>query len=183
MDGRAFVESGRDEALYRMPWTVIFPGAIAAAVIGICEGMLASALVYQKGRVSMAGPAASDPHVLSAVGEAAAEIRSSRVTLLYNVEEMFDVVSSGKDVPLEMRAAGRRDQVRGAWRAVRAINEVFTRCGGTGLRTDTPMHRFWRDTNAGLNHMVFSPGPVYHAATAVSMGVATDEQLTKVLIA
>jgi hypothetical protein len=45
------------------------------------------------------------------------------------------------------------------------------------------MHRFWRDANAGLNHMVFSPGPVDHAATAVSTGVATDEQLTKALIA
>jgi 3-hydroxy-9,10-secoandrosta-1,3,5(10)-triene-9,17-dione monooxygenase len=182
MDGRAFVESGRDEALYRMPWTAIFPNAIAAAVIGISEGMLASALVYQKDRVTMAGPASADPHVLSAIGEAAAEIRSSRVTLLYNVAEMFDIVSSGKDVPLEMRAAGRRDQVRGAWRAVRAANEVFARCGGTALRTDTPMHRFWRDANAGLNHMVFSTGPVYHGATAVSMGVANDEQLAKAMI-
>jgi 3-hydroxy-9,10-secoandrosta-1,3,5(10)-triene-9,17-dione monooxygenase len=183
MDGRAAVESGRSEPLYRMPWTAIFPGAIAAAVTGICEGMLASALAYQKDRVSMSGPAKADPHVLSAIGEAAAEIRSSRVTLLYNIDEMFDLVSSGGEVSLEMRAAGRRDQVRGAWRAVRAANEVFTRCGGTALRTDTPIHRFWRDANAGLNHAVFTTGPVYHGATAVSMGVVNEVQLAQALIA
>ena len=120
--------------------------------------------------------------MLSAIGEAAAEVRSSRATMLYNVGEMFDLVSAGKDVPLDMRAAGRRDQVRGPWRAVRAVNEVFTRCGGTALRTDTPMHRFWRDANAGLNHAVFTTGPVYHAATALTMGVATDEMLGKAII-
>jgi alkylation response protein AidB-like acyl-CoA dehydrogenase len=183
MNGQAFVESGRDEPLYRMPWAAMFPGAIEAAVIGISEGMLAAALAYQKGRVSMTGPAVSDPHVLSAIGEAAAEIRSARTNLLFNIDEMFDIVSSGRDVPLELRANGRRDQVRGGWRAVRAVNEVFTRCGGTALRTDTPIHRFWRDANAGLNHAVFTTGPVYHAATAVSMGVHTDELLGKALIA
>ena len=182
MDGRAFVESGRDEPLYRMPWTAVFPNAIAASVIGICEGMLDAALIYQKDRVGLGGPAKVDPYVLSAIGEAAAEIRSSRATMLYNVGEMFDMVSAGKDVPLDMRAAGRRDQVRGPWRAVKAVNEVFTRCGGTALRTDTPIHRFWRDANAGLNHAVFTSGPVYHAATALTMGVATDEMLAKAII-
>ena len=183
MDGRAFIESGRDEPLYRMPWTAVFPNAIAASVIGICEGMLNAALAYQKNRIGWAArPTAQDPYVLSAIGEAEAEIRSSRVTMLYNVQEMFDIVSAGKDVPIEMRAAGRRDQVRGPLRAVRAINEVFNRCGGAALRTDTPIFRFWRDANAGLNHAVFTTGPIYHAAAALSMGVATEELLSKAII-
>ena len=182
LDGRAFVESGRDEPLYRMPWSGVFPNAVAAAVVGICEGMLNTALNYQKDRIGLGGPAAQDPHVLSVIGEAAAEIRSSRATILYNVGEMFDIVSAGRDVPLEMRAAARRDQVRAPWRAVRAVNEVFARCGGTALRTDTPIHRFWRDANAGLNHAVFTSGPVYHAAAALSMGVATEEMLSKAVI-
>lgn len=133
MDGRAFQESGRDEPLYRMPWTAIFPNAISAAVLGICEGALNAAIEYQKGRIGMTGAAADDPYMMAAIGEAAAEIRSSRATMLFNMAEMFDLVSAGKEVPYEMRAYGRRDQVRGAWRAVRAVNELFTRCGGNAL--------------------------------------------------
>lgn len=182
MDGRAFQESGRDEPLYRMPWTAIFPNAISAAVLGICEGALNAAVNYQKDRIGMTGATADDPYMMSAIGEAASEIRSSRATMLYNMEEMFDIVSAGKEIPYEMRAYGRRDQVRGAWRAVRAVNELFTRCGGNALSTDKPMHRFWRDANAGLNHAVFTAGPIYHASAAISMGHKPEEVIRKALI-
>lgn len=182
MDGRAFQESGRDEPLYRMPWTAIFPNAISAAVLGICEGALNAAIEYQKGRIGMTGAAADDPYMMAAIGEAAAEIRSSRATMLFNMAEMFDLVSAGKEVPYEMRAYGRRDQVRGAWRAVRAVNELFTRCGGNALSTDKPMHRFWRDANAGLNHAVFTTGPIYHGSAAVSMGHMPEDVIRKALI-
>ena len=182
MDGRAFKESGRDEPLYRMPWTAIFPNAISAAVLGICEGALNAAVNYQKDRIGMAGATAEDPYMMAAIGEAASEIRSSRATMLYNMAEMFDLVSAGKEIPYEMRAYGRRDQVRGAWRAVRAVNELFTRCGGNALSTDKPMHRFWRDANAGLNHAVFTTGPIYHASAAVSMGHMPEDVIRKALI-
>lgn len=182
LDGSAFVESGRDEPLYRMPWTAVFPCAIQSAVLGICEGALNAALDYQKNRVAMAGPTADDPYMMQAIGEAAAEIRSSQATMLYNIAEMFDIVSAGENVPYEMRATGRRDQVRGAWRAVRAVNELFTRCGGNALRTDMPMHRFWRDANAGLNHAVFTTGPIFHASAAVTMGLAPEEVIRKAII-
>jgi len=182
MDGRAFEESGRDEPLYKMPWTAVFPNAISAAVLGICEGALNAALDYQKNRIGMSGASAEDPYMMAAIGEASAEIRSSRATMLYNMGEMFELVSEGKEIPMTMRAGGRRDQVRGAWRAVRAVNELFTRCGGNALRTDMPMHRFWRDANAGLNHAVFTSGPIFHASAAVSMGVAADDVIRKALI-
>src|ERR1700760_2747704 len=50
MDGRAAQEAGRTETLYRMPWSAIFPPAITAAVIGICEGGIAACIDYQRGR-------------------------------------------------------------------------------------------------------------------------------------
>ncbi len=182
MVGDAFASSGRDEPLYKMPWSAVFPCAIQSAVLGICQGALDSALEYQKNRIGMAGPTAEDPYMMSAIGEAAAEIRSSKATLFYNINEMYELVNAGETVSFEMRAAGRRDQVRGAWRAVRAVNELFTRCGGNALRTDMPMHRFWRDANAGLNHAVFTPGPIFHASASVSMGLMPEEVLRKAII-
>lgn len=182
MDGTAYRESGRENPLYAMPWSAVFPCAIASAVLGICEGAMRTGLEYQKDRLAVGGPAKEDPYILSAIGEAMAEIRSSRATMLYNIEEMYELVSSGKEVPLEMRAGGRRDQVRGTWRAVRAMNEIFTRCGGTALHRKFPMHRFWRDANCGLNHAVFTTGPVYHGSTSIAMGCATEELIAKAIV-
>ena len=182
MDGSAFRVSKRDQALYRMPWSAVFPCAIQSAVLGICQGALNAALEYQKNRVGFGGATAEDPYMMSAIGEAAAEIRSSKATLFYNIDEMFDLVSNGEDVSMTMRAAGRRDQVRGTWRAVRAVNELFTRCGGNSLRTDMPMHRFWRDANAGLNHAAFTTGAIYHASAAFEMGLMPEALLPKSMI-
>ena len=182
IDGTAYKESGRDEPLYRMPWSAVFPCAIQSAVLGICQGALNAALEYQKNRVGFGGATAEDPYMMSAIGEAAAELRASKATLFYNINEMFDIVSRGEDVPFDMRAAGRRDQVRGAWRAVRAVNELFTRCGGNSLRTDKPMHRFWRDANAGLNHAAFTTGSIYHASAALSMDLMPEEVIRKSMI-
>lgn len=182
IDGTAFKESGRDEALYRMPWSAVFPCAIQSAVLGICQGALNAALEYQKGRVGFGGATSEDPYMMSAIGEASAELRASKATLFYNIDEMFDLVSQGKEIPFEMRAAGRRDQVRGAWRSVRAVNELFTRCGGNSLRTDKPMHRFWRDANAGLNHAAFTTGSIYHASASLSMGLMPEDVIRKSMI-
>ena len=182
LDGTAYKDMGRENPLYAMPWSAVFPCAIASAVLGICEGAMRTGLEYQKDRIAVGGPAKEDPYMLSAIGEAMAEIRSSRATMLYNIDEMFDIVSSGKEVSMEMRANGRRDQVRGTWRAVRAGNEIFTRCGATALHKKFPMHRFWRDANCGLNHAVFTTGPIYHASTSMAMGTASPELMAKAIL-
>lgn len=182
LDGTSYKEMGRENPLYAMPWSAVFPCAIASAVLGICEGAMRTGLEYQKDRIVMGGPAKEDPCILSVIGEAMAEIRSSRATMLFNIDEMFDLTSAGKEVSLEMRASGRRDQVRGAWRAVRAVNEIFTRCGGTALHKEFPMHRFWRDANAGLNHAVFTTGPAYHGSTSIAMGCAAEGLIAKMIV-
>ena len=63
MDGRAAAEAARANPLYRLPWSTIFPCAIAAGLMGIAEGVLEHALEYQSGRVNAVGTAqVGDPH-------------------------------------------------------------------------------------------------------------------------
>ena len=88
--------------------------------------------------------------MLFAIGEAAAEINAARQELLANVDRIWDLVDAGKEVTFETARPRRRTQVRAAWRAVRAVDEVFARSGGNALRMDNPMQRFWRDAHAGL---------------------------------
>lgn len=171
MDGRAAAEAGIDDPLYRMPWSTIFPCAIAAGLLGIAEGVLAHALEYQQGRVNAVGVSqVSDPHSRRTLGEAASDLRGARTQLLYGVGELYEKLGAGEKVTLADRVAMRRDQVRLAWRAVEAADRAFTCCGGNAVRLDKPVQRFWRAMHAGMNHAVFVPGPVFDDAAGMLMG-------------
>ncbi|MFR9752480.1 hydroxylase [Nocardia sp. 004] len=172
LDGTQVRAAGLSQTLYRMPWSCMFPFGITAATIGICEGFLAEAMDYQRDRITAQGTAVrDDPYTLYAMGDAAAQIRSAREALITNAEQIWDLVDANKEVGFARRAAGRRDQVHAAWQAVRAIDDIYPRCGGAALRMDKPLQRYWRDAHAGLHHAIHVPNTVYHAASLSSLDV------------
>lgn len=172
MDGTAQREAGMTETLYLMPWSTMFPLGISSATIGIAEGALAAHLDYQRERVSAAGTAIKDdPYVMYAIGEAAADINAARQEILANADRIYDMVDAGKEVSFADRAAGRRTQVRAVWRAVMAVDQIFSRSGGNAMRMDKPLQRYWRDAHTGLAHAIHVPGTVYHASALSSFGV------------
>jgi 3-hydroxy-9,10-secoandrosta-1,3,5(10)-triene-9,17-dione monooxygenase len=178
MDGTAQREAGMTETLYLMPWSTMFPLGISAATIGIAEGALAAGLDYQRERVNSSGVAIKDdPYVMYAIGEAAADINAARQELLANVDRIYDMVDRGEEVPFEIRAAGRRTQVRAVWRAVSAVDEIFARCGGNAARMDKPLQRYWRDVHVGQAHAIHVPGTPYHASALSSLGVDPEGPL------
>ena len=172
ISGAAPKEAGLTSPLFHVPFSTVFPLGITSAVIGICEGALAHHLAYQKDRVQVTGTKIKDdPYVLYAISEAAADISASRTVLLDNASRMYDKAAAGERVGFEERAAGRRAQVQAAWRAVRAVDEIFGRSGGNAMRMDNPLQRFWRDAHTGLAHAIHVPGTVFHAAALTSLGV------------
>lgn len=172
LTGEAAARSGRTQPLYRLPWTVMFPCAVSAALVGIAEGVLRHGIDYQKERVSALGVVqVSDSYSRAIIGEAAADIRSARTQLVFNIGEMYEALCAGRDVGLEQRVACRRDQVRAAWRAAKAADDVFAVCGGNSIRRATPVQRFWRSMHAGLHHGIFVAGGVYDGAAGVLMGL------------
>ncbi|MEU4841001.1 acyl-CoA dehydrogenase family protein [Nocardia testacea] len=171
MDGTAVRRAGRTETLYRMPFSCMFPLGITSAVIGIAEGALACHIAAQRERVAVTGiPIKEDPYVLFAIGEAAAEIAASRAALLENVDRFWDSTEKGREVGFEERAIGRRTQTAAAWRAVRAVDEIFARSGGGALHYRFPMQRFFRDAHAGLAHAIHVPGSIFHASALTQLG-------------
>ena len=178
MDGTAQREAGMTETLYLMPWSTMFPLGISSATIGIAEGALAAHLDYQRERVSAAGTAIKDdPYVMYAIGEAAADINAARQEILANADRIYDIVDSGKEVSFADRAAGRRTQIRAVWRAVMAVDQIFSRSGGNAMRMDKPLQRYWRDAHTGLAHAIHVPGTAYHASALSSFGVEPEGPL------
>ena len=178
MDGTAQREAGMTETLYLMPWSTMFPLGISSATIGIAEGALAAHLDYQRERVGAAGTAIKDdPYVMYAIGEAAADINAARQEILANADRIYDIVDSGKEVSFADRAAGRRTQIRAVWRAVMAVDQIFSRSGGNAMRMDKPLQRYWRDAHTGLAHAIHVPGTAYHASALSSFGVEPEGPL------
>ncbi len=170
-DGTAPKDAGRSETLYNFPFSCIFPLGITSSLIGIAEGALACHIAAQKSRVAITGvPIKDDPYVLYAIGDAAAEIAASRAALLETVDRFWDMVEQGREVSFELRAIGRRTQTAAAWRAVRAVDEIFARSGGGALQMKTPLQRFWRDAHAGLSHAIHVPGSIFHSSALTQLG-------------
>ncbi|GAC70350.1 hydroxylase [Gordonia soli] len=173
-DGTASARSERSEAVYKLSFGVMFPLGITAAVIGICEGALAAHLAIQKDRVAVTGvQIRDDPYVLHAAGEAAAEISASRVQLIEGISRLHDIIESGGTPTIEERSNQRRNQVRCAWRAVSAVDEIFARSGGLAIRKSSPMQRYWRDAHVGLQHMIHVDGVAYHSNALHKLGLET----------
>lgn len=179
VDGTAAAAVGKGEnPLYGMPWFVLFGNAVSATVVGICEGALAATVDYQRERADVFGTRITqDSFTLPSIGEAASEIRASRVQILDNVNRVYDVLVKGGTPSLALRVESRRDQVRASWRAVAAVDQLFARTGGNAIRADRPLQRLWRDAHAGLNHAVNMPGPTYQLAALSLMGFEPEGAL------
>ncbi|MGC5258910.1 acyl-CoA dehydrogenase family protein [Gordonia sp. DT218] len=178
IDGSQVRRSGREQTLYRMPWSCVFPLGITSATIGICEGFMETARTYLRERIGSQGVAVrDDPYVLYQVGHAEAQIDQARQSLIANAEDMWRIVETGDDPTFARRAQGRRTQVEAAWTAVRAVDDVFARCGGSALRMDKPIQRFWRDAHAGLHHAIHVPSTVFHATALSGLGIDPDGPL------
>ncbi|MBM7519330.1 acyl-CoA dehydrogenase family protein [Nocardioides nitrophenolicus] len=173
VDGTAAAAVGKqDSPLYKMPWFVLFGNAISATVVGICEAALDATLAYQRDRSNVFGTRQSqDAFTLPSIGEAASDIRASRLQVIDNVRRVHEVLERGEVPTLAMRAEARRDQVRASWRAVAAVDQLFARAGGNSIRSDQALQRLWRDAHAGLNHAVNIPGGAYQAAALSQMGL------------
>ncbi|QFG24459.1 acyl-CoA dehydrogenase family protein [Actinomadura sp. WMMB 499] len=172
IDGTAPREAGLTNPTFLVPFSCAFPLGITSAVIGIAEGALAHHLAYQRQRVQITGTKIKDdPYVLYAISEAAEEIKASRTALIDNASRMYDKAAAGEEFSFAERAAGRRTQVRAAWRAVQAMNEIVVRSGGNAMRTDNPIQRFWRDAHVGLAHAIHVPGAVYHVSALTDLDI------------
>ena len=162
-EGTAGAATGRENPLYAMPRNVMFAGAVTAATIGICKGVLDAFIELVRVRDGRYGKASLDPYQLAALGECAADIDASIRHLLGDVDRVYDLVADGEPTPLSLRAEVRRNQVRASNRSVAAADKLFRIAGGVSLREDLPLERLWRDSQAAVHHVQNVQDPIMQA--------------------
>lgn len=166
---------GREGALYQLPFYSVFPAAINAATLGICDGALAAFVAYTRDRVTVRGArAVGDPGQLSTLGEAAADVRVSKSAFLDDWRRLYDLAESGKHPTDAQRLELRANGVRAVRRAVDAVDRLFMIAGGTSLHRSHPLQRFWRDAHAAMNHICNVADPMYTSWSKEQFGLEAD---------
>jgi alkylation response protein AidB-like acyl-CoA dehydrogenase len=153
----------RDNPLYAMPRNVMFAGAVSAATLGICRGLLEAFVELTRERDGRYGKASLDPYQLAALGDAAADIDASVCHFLADIDKTYALCAGGEPTPLSQRAEVRRNQVRATNRAVAAADRLFRLAGGVSLREDLPLERLWRDSQSAIHHIQNVQDPIMQA--------------------
>ncbi len=141
--------------VYKMPWGTMHPTTISTPIVGMAYGAYAAHVEHQGKRVRAAyagEKAKDDPFAKVRIAEASSDIDAAWTQLSGNLATEYKLLLDGQDIPLELRAKARRDQVRATQRAIASVDRLFESAGATALGTDTPLQRFWRDAHAGRVH-------------------------------
>ena len=164
-DGTAGGYENNTAPVYKMPWGTMHPTTITCADHGdglrrLRRARRAPGQAGARGvrrREVQGRPVRQDPDRRGRQRHRrrlASADRQRRVT-------STQLLQAGQDIPFELRASARRDQVRATARAIASIDLLFEASGATALNLDQPVQRFWRDAHAGRVHAANEPERAY----------------------
>ncbi len=166
--------------VYKMPWGTIHPSTIATPIVGMAYGAYDAHVEHQGKRVRAAyagEKSKDDPFAKVRIAQAASEIDAAWRQLSGNLQAEYDLILAGEDVPMELRLAARRDQVRATGRAIEAIDMLFENSGAGALNVDSPIQRFWRDAHGGRVHAANDPERAYVAFGNGEFGIPIGDTM------
>ncbi|QKT06278.1 flavin-dependent monooxygenase [Gordonia sp. X0973] len=166
--------------VYKMPWGTIHPSTISTPIVGMAYGAYEAHVEYQGKRVRAAyagEKSKDDPFAKVRIAQAASEIDAAWRQLSGNLQAEYDLILDGEQVPMELRLAARRDQVRATGRAIEAINLLFENSGAGALNVDSPLQRFWRDAHGGRGHAANDPERAYVAFGNGEFGIPIGDTM------
>jgi alkylation response protein AidB-like acyl-CoA dehydrogenase len=94
--------------------------------------------------------------VQSRVAEASALADAARLLINRDTAEVERMTMSGQSLSVDQRIRNRRDHAFAARLARDAVEAVFAAVGGTGLASNQPIQRMWRDSNAIVRHITLN---------------------------
>ena len=164
--------------LYRLPFASVFSNTITAPIIGMAQGAYDAhvAMMSERLRISYGQRVVDDGFAQVRIAAAASEIDAAWLQLERNISELTRYAISGTQIPIELRARTRRDQVRGSERAIEAVDMLFENSGGHALRRGTSIERAWRDAHSGRAHVVNDPERALAMYGKLALGLSIDQE-------
>jgi 3-hydroxy-9,10-secoandrosta-1,3,5(10)-triene-9,17-dione monooxygenase len=163
-----------DSPIYLLPFASVFTFGISAPMLGAAQGALDEHIAWtiERVRITRGSRVAEEPFSQARVAEAFGELDGARLQMRRDLDDMMEHARDGKEIPIELRARGRLDQVRATQLAASAVDRVFQNSGGRVLHELNPIQRAWRDIHAGAQHNSNVPEPMLMAFGALQFGLS-----------
>jgi len=161
-DGFMGTNPGRDtftSDLYKLPFGQIFVRAVSSAAIGGLQGALTTFLDFAKVRVGDMGNKTSEqaPAQLAA-SETALAIDEMKLVLNRNFDVLMGKIHAKQPLDdIQQRLHFRHQAAQVVDRCARHAYQLFSACGGRGIFTDFPLHRYMHDIFAARGHYANNP--------------------------
>ena len=163
-----------DRPLYRLPWSCVFPYAIATPAIGAATGALALFVDNNRARVSVAGgrtaSAGVDLHLRLAESLTEVEAAHTRLTLTW--QDFQARVTRGEEIPYVLRARCRYDAAHAIAHCAGAVFRVLEVNGGRTMNAGEAFQRMFRDLLAMRNHISGTVEPNASTYALAKLGAA-----------
>jgi 3-hydroxy-9,10-secoandrosta-1,3,5(10)-triene-9,17-dione monooxygenase len=144
-----------DRPLYQLPWSVVFPYAIASPAIGAAVGALDSFIENNRERVSVAGgrTVSASPGLHLRLAESLTEVEAARTRLSLTWRDFQARVTRGEEIPYVLRARCRYDAAHALANCAGAVYRVLEVNGGRTMNAGEAFQRLFRDLLAMRNHI------------------------------
>ena len=158
--------------LYKLPFGQIFVRAVSSAAIGGLQGGLDTFRDFASVRVGDMGNKTSEQGPAQiAAAEAAVAIDEMKLVLHRNFEVLMGKIRKQQplgDVPQRLHFRYQASQV--VERCAKHAYQLFSACGGRGIFTDFPLHRYMTDIFAARGHYANNPDQFGRNYGAVMLG-------------
>ncbi len=161
-DGFMGTNPGREtftSDLYKLPFGQIFVRAVSTAAIGALQGALDTFLDFAKVRVGDMGNKTSEqgPAQLAAA-ETAVAVDEMKLVLRRNFDLLQTKIRNKQPLDdIQQRLLFRFQASQVVERSARHVTQLFSACGGRGIFTDFPLHRYLFDILAARGHYANNP--------------------------
>jgi 3-hydroxy-9,10-secoandrosta-1,3,5(10)-triene-9,17-dione monooxygenase len=144
-----------DRPLYRLPWSVVFPHAIASPAIGAALGALDCFIENNRQRVSVAGnrSVSTSPDLHLRLAESLTEVEAAHDRLTQIWQDFHARLARDEEIPYVLRARGRYYAAHAIAQCVGAVYRVLEVNGGRTMNAGGAFQRLFRDLLAMRNHI------------------------------
>jgi len=156
MDGFNCVNK-QSNPMYSLPWAQTFVRVVCSAAIGATRHALK--LFIDNANTSSTDPTklVGDPDVLRRIVEASDLVDTAQAIMLRNFDEMMNLVSEGKEVPLIDRVRYRYQASTVISDMIKAIDLLFDAAGGRSVFIGSEIQNIWRDIHIARSHVANNP--------------------------
>jgi 3-hydroxy-9,10-secoandrosta-1,3,5(10)-triene-9,17-dione monooxygenase len=167
-----------DGVLYRLPWSVVFNAALAAAVLGSARGFVDTWIEQTRGRtLGPAQRAADDPLTQRRLADATWVVDATATCLRADAAMLWQMAQAREVCSMAQRAQIRWNMNRGCELVGAAVVDLLRAASGRAIYLDHPLQRRFQDVQGALGHAFLVPDPLAKAVGGARLGATKQEMV------